>query len=182
MKNSANKGVPTSVIIRQAINPADMTAAKKCFEAYTKWLDEDISFQNYTEELSGLPGKYSSPSGALLLAVDSTSGEILGCIAMRPLSLESHYLRNRRPDARYCEVKRLFVYPEARGKRVARLLVREVLRRAEEQQYDEALLDTMAKMQAAVRLYASEGFEETSPYYYNPLNGALYMSKRLSGV
>ncbi|KAK7438170.1 hypothetical protein Landi51_11823 [Colletotrichum acutatum] len=182
MQNPAIQDVPMSVILRQATGPTDMTAARKCLEAYTQWLDEDISFQNYTQELSDLPGKYSLPSGALLLAVDSTSGNILGCIAMRPLRIEPTYLLNRQPDARYCEIKRLFVYPEARGKQVARLLIHEVLRRAEEQGYDEALLDTMAKMEAAVRLYASEGFQETSPYYYNPLNGALYMSKRLSKV
>ncbi|KAI3543300.1 hypothetical protein CSPX01_06296 [Colletotrichum filicis] len=180
MRNPAIQDVPTPVIVRQATGAADMTAAKKCFAAYTEWLDEDISFQNYAEELKDLPGKYSPPSGALLLAVDSTSRNILGCIAMRPLHLESRYLLDRRPDARYCEVKRLFVYPEARGKQVARLLVCEVLRRAEEQGYDEALLDTMTKMQAAIGLYASEGFKETSPYYHNPLNGAMYMFKRLS--
>ncbi|KAK1457766.1 transcriptional regulator [Colletotrichum melonis] len=180
MQNPAIQGVPRSVVLRQATDPADMTAARKCFEAYTEWLNEDISFQNYAEELNDLPGKYAPPSGALLLAVDSTGRNILGCIAMRPLHLESHYLLNRRPDARYCEIKRLFVYPEARGKQVARLLVCEVLRRAEEQGYDEVLLDTLAKMQAAVRLYASEGFKETSPYYHNPLNGAMYMSSRLS--
>lgn len=179
MQNSAIQDVPMPVILRQAAGAADMTAARKCFEAYTEWLDEDISFQNYAEELNDLPGKYSPPSGALLLAVDSISRNILGCIAMRPLRLESRYLLNRRPHARYCEIKRLFVYPEARGNQVARLLVREVLRRAEEQGYDEALLDTMTKMHAAIRLYASEGFKETSPYYHNPLNGAMYMSKRL---
>ncbi|KAK1658269.1 acyl-CoA N-acyltransferase [Colletotrichum godetiae] len=180
MQEPESNDPPTAVILRQATNPADIAASRKCFEAYTKWLDEDISFQNYAEELSGLPGKYSPPSGALLLAIDSMNGNILGCIAMRPIRLDSRYLLNRQSDARYCEIKRLFVYPEARGKRVSRLLVREVLRRAEEQGYDEAVLDTMTKMQAAIKLYASEGFEETSPYYYSPLNGALYMSKRLS--
>lgn len=72
---------------------------------------------------------------------------------MRPIRLGPEYLVNRRAGARFCEMKRLFVYPEARGRQVSRALVMEAVRRAAAEGCDEMLLDTMARMQAeAVRI------------------------------
>lgn len=179
-KRSSPGKQATSLVLRQAATPADLAEVKKCFQAYTEWLNEDITFQNYAAEFEGLPGKYAPPSGALLLALDKTTDQVLGCIALRPIQLEEQYLSQRRPETRYCEIKRLFVYPEARGRQVSRTLVREVLRIAEEEGYHEVLLDTLAKMQPAVKLYKSEGFEETEPYTVNPLAGVIYFSRKLN--
>ena len=41
--------------------------------------------------------------------------------------------------------------------------------------YSAVLLDTLDDMEAARELYASLGFEETAPYYYNPIPGAHYL-------
>ncbi|CAH0041335.1 unnamed protein product [Clonostachys rhizophaga] len=176
---SKDRKQPAAVTIRQASEPGDIDEVRKCFQVYTTWLDEDISFQNFDAEFQGLPGKYAPPSGALLLALDSNTGAILGCVAMRPLHLEQQYLSQRQFDAPLCEMKRLFVYPEARGRQVSRALVREVVKRAAEAGYDEILLDTLGKMQAAINLYISEGFEETAPYTFNSLEGAMFFTKKL---
>ena len=45
--------------------------------------------------------------------------------------------------------------------------------------YSVILLDTLDDMEAARELYASLGFEETAPYYYNPIPGAHYLLARL---
>jgi ribosomal protein S18 acetylase RimI-like enzyme len=170
---------PTSVTVRQASSASDIAAVKACFEAYTEWLDEDISFQNYAAELAGLPGKYAAPAGALLLAVDEASGEVLGCVAMRPIDLEVEYrTTERRNRRRYCEMKRLYVYPKARGRNVARMLINEVMRIAMEQGYDEVLLDTLLKMGPAIKLYRTEGFVEIEPYYHSTLDGVKYFAKK----
>jgi len=42
------------------------------------------------------------------------------------------------------------------------------------------LLDTLDDMEAARGLYASLGFEEIPPYYYNPIPGAHYLKVDLS--
>ena len=170
---------PAPFVIRQATGSADLAAVRACFNAYTAWLNEDIAFQNYAAELDGLPGKYAGPSGALLLAVDTSTSSILGCVAMRPLNMDPEFLLSRRKQAQYCELKRLFVYPEARGRQVSRALLREAVSRAEKAGYHEVLLDTMAKMQAAIKLYVSEGFERTLPYNSSPLDGVMYFTRIL---
>lgn len=169
----------SAILVRQATSSADLASVVECFKAYTAWLDEDLTHQNYAAELNGLPGKYASPAGALLLAVDSTTDAVLGCIAFKPLNLEPAYLQSRSKGLRYCELKRLFVYPEARGRRVAKTLLVEAQRRARDEAYDEMLLDTLSRMTAAINLYKSEGFAEVEPYNSSPLQGTLYFAKRL---
>ena len=44
------------------------------------------------------------------------------------------------------------------------------------------LLDTLDDMESARELYATLGFEEVPPYYYNPLPGAHYLRARLDHV
>jgi ribosomal protein S18 acetylase RimI-like enzyme len=166
------------ISIRQATTPDQLSAVAACFRAYVEWLGEDISFQNYESELKSLPGKYSDPAGALLLATDSDTGQVLGCIALRPVDVSADY-RDDGSQRRYSELKRLFVYPEARGRRVARALIREAVGRAREQGYDEVVLDTLARMTAAIGLYKSEGFQEVGAYYHNPLSGVVYMGMSL---
>ncbi|PFH59832.1 hypothetical protein XA68_11850 [Ophiocordyceps unilateralis] len=164
--------------IRPADWPADLNGVRACFSAYIEWLGEDLTFQDYGGEWDGLPGKYAPPAGALLLAVDG-GDRILGCVAVRPLELGPDLIGGRRRDLGVCEMKRLFVYPEARGRGLSRLLVRHAVRKAEEAGYHEMLLDTLPRMHVAIGLYASEGFVTAEPYYHSPLPGTIYMAKRL---
>ncbi|TQW01101.1 acetyltransferase [Cordyceps javanica] len=168
----------STVLIRQAASPEDLAAVMECFHAYTEWLDEDLSHQNYASELAGLPGKYAPPTGSLLLAVDSESGATLGCVALRSLELPSSHPKAK-PGHRCAEMKRLFVYPESRGRRVAKKLLLELLQRAKDQGYKEVFLDTLARMEAAISLYKSEGFVEAEAYNNSPYVGMVYLSKSL---
>lgn len=170
---------PTPVIIRPA-NSTDLPAIKACFQEYTDWLDEDISFQNYSEEFANLPGKYAPPTGGLILAVDGPSGDVLGCIAFRALNLDDDFVQSRQGGGvRSCELKRLYVYPKARGRQVARKLIQQAIKAAAQNGYDKMFLDTLPKMQPAIGLYKSEGFTLTQPYYYSPLDGVLFFSRPL---
>jgi ribosomal protein S18 acetylase RimI-like enzyme len=45
--------------------------------------------------------------------------------------------------------------------------------------YSVMLLDTLDEMEAARELYATLGFEEVAPYYYNPIPGAHYLKVQL---
>ncbi|KAJ6588751.1 acyl-CoA N-acyltransferase [Mycena capillaripes] len=175
---------PQFHILPAHASDAHLTVAKSLFTAYTTWLDLDLTFQNYAAELAALPGAYAPPSGALLLAFDTDSKSTpLGVIALRPLTPTADFRTSdgASGSVRYCELKRLYTVPEARGKGVARALVREALTIARGVGYQVALLDTLKKMEAAKGLYASEGFVETGKYYDTPLEDTVFMEKKLDG-
>jgi putative acetyltransferase len=154
------------IIIRQAENEADISAAREIFREYEAWLGLDLCFQGFEDELKNLPGKYSPPQGRLHLA--SLGDEVAGCIALRPL------------EPGICEMKRLFVRDNFRGERVGQQLIDGVLTAAREIGYERMRLDTFPpKMGKAVQLYRAYGFNEIEPYYDNPNPGVLFMELKL---
>lgn len=54
----------------------DLENIKILFEEYTSSLGIDLTFQNYAEELSNLPGKYAKPGGRLYIAYFGGFAEI----------------------------------------------------------------------------------------------------------
>lgn len=84
----------------------------------------------------------------------------------------------RHTDTR-CEMKRLYVRPQARGLHLGDALVAELIARAKRSGYEEMVLDTLAPMQAAIARYKKHGFTEREAYYYNPMEDVLYMKKKL---
>ncbi|WP_338015456.1 GNAT family N-acetyltransferase [Dyella acidiphila] len=137
------------------------------FQEYAAGLGVDLSFQRFDDELGGLPGKYAAPAGCLLLA---WHGELpVGCIALR------------RIDDGTCEMKRLYVRPQARGEALGRRLVLRLCEEARTAGYARICLDTLATMASAQALYASLGFVPIAPYVYNPLPGTKFMALELGG-
>jgi ribosomal protein S18 acetylase RimI-like enzyme len=137
----------------------EIEAARALFRALAKWyLDDfqiDVEFQGFGQEVRDLPGHYAPPKGELLLAYD-VSASPLGCIAVRPF------------EGGTCEIKRLYVRPEARGAGVGRALAVAILAVARELGYERAVLDTASFMTSAAKLYESLGFVDIPPYYDNP--------------
>jgi ribosomal protein S18 acetylase RimI-like enzyme len=150
-------------------DPAAIEAARGIFREYASGLGIDLCFQGFDAELAGLPGDYASPQGALLLA--TVDGALAGCGAMRPFPGAD--------DANACEMKRLYVRPAFRRFGLGRLLAQALMDRATAAGHSAMLLDTLDDMEAARGLYASLGFEEVPPYYYNPIPGAHYLRARL---
>ncbi len=143
----------------------DLKQVKVLFQEYAESLGFDLCFQDFEEELRSLPGNYSPPHGALLLAKED--GELTGCVAVRPLSSE------------VCEMKRLYVRLERRGKRIGRELAKAIIGKARKAGYKAMRLDTVPSMKEAIRLYESLGFQPTQPYCHNPLPGAMYFQLKL---
>jgi ribosomal protein S18 acetylase RimI-like enzyme len=142
--------------------PSDLEDVKRLFRAYVDWLAIDLSYQGFEEELAGLPGKYAPPSGALLLA-KSEHGETLGCVALRPFD-----------DTGSCEMKRLYVLPEARGLGVGAVLVDHIISCAQSAGYTDMKLDTLPTMTGAIKLYKQAGFEEIPAYYDTPIKETVF--------
>lgn len=151
--------------IRPARIPADLDLVRQLFREYAESLGLDLSFQGFDEELSSLPGKYAAPRGRVLLAWQDE--EPVGCVALRPLGDGA------------CEMKRLYVRPNARGMRLGQALARRICDDARQAGYTRICLDTLSSMTAAVGLYTSLGFHPIPPYVFNPLPGAMYFGRDL---
>ncbi len=76
-------------------------------------------------------------------------------------------------------MKRLRVDGDSRGLGLGRVLARAALDEARAIGYTVMGLDTAAEMVAAISLYQSLGFTETTPYTHCQLAGAMFMVKRL---
>ena len=148
--------------------PQDIAEAAVLFREYADWLGIDLSFQGFEAELASLPGKYAPPTGELMLA-HAPAGDVLGCVAMRPLA-----------GGAVCEMKRLYVRPAARGLGIGAALVEAIIGCAQDLGYAEMRLDTLAGMQEAFALYKRFGFIEIPAYYHNPVPGTVYLGKQLT--
>lgn len=153
--------------IRPVRSPPGIVAVRDLIREYVSWLDIDIATKGFEAELPHFPGRYSPPSGDLLLA-QSNSGEALGCVCLQPLDL---------PGA--CEVKRLYVRPAARGMGLGRALATSAVEHASTLGYSEVMLDTLPRMTSAIAIYRSLGFVPASPYWNNMVPGIVYFGKTL---
>lgn len=152
--------------LTQATTPTDIQQARTLFQEYEASLGIDLCFQNFNQELAGLPGDYAPPRGRLLLAREFD--RVMGCVALRP---------HDRPDGpATCEMKRLFVRPEYRARGLGRVLVEAIIEEARKLGYAYMRLDTLpGRMDRAIELYRSVGFVEIEPYYHSPVDNTKFM-------
>jgi putative acetyltransferase len=122
--------------------------------------------QGFDSELASLPGDYAPPDGMLVLATNN--GQSAGCVALHTLAPE------------ICEMKRLYVRSQFRGKGLGRELAEKIIAEARQLGYQKLRLDTVEPvMKTAVAMYRQLGFREIPPYRPNPIEGALYMELQL---
>lgn len=141
---------------------------KELFDEYTDMLikgdssfQEYLTIQNYDEELNNLKNKYGLPNGRLYLAY--YDNELAGCIGLKKI------------DDKNCEMKRLYVRPNFRGKRIGDFLVKSIIKDAKEIGYSYMLLDTLPFLQNAIHMYKKYGFYEISSYNNSPMDTSIYM-------
>lgn len=156
------------VIVRDAVDPADLDAVRGLLGTYRDefgpTVRENLRLQNFDAELDALPGRYTGPAGALLLA--TVDARPAGCVALRDLG------------GGVCEMKRLYIDPSARSLGLGKRLVAAILDRAEALGYRRMVLDSTPEMSRAVALYRSFGFEEVEPY--GESSHALFFAKDLA--
>jgi len=127
---------------------------------------EYLAMQDFDHECQHLAEKYGPPGGRLYLAWEE--GRAAGCVGLKAL------------DSERCEMKRLYVRPAFRGRRIGTLLARQVIRDAEEAGYRAMLLDTFPSLREALALYQKLGFYEIPRYSDSPIAGTVYLQLDLS--
>jgi ribosomal protein S18 acetylase RimI-like enzyme len=150
----------------QAESHAQIAQTRELFLEYAESLGFSLCFQNFDQELAGLPGDYAPPDGRLLLA--EYEGQLAGCVALHKLEPE------------ICEMKRLYLRAKFRGKGLGCALAETIIAEARAIGYRRMRLDTVEPvMKDAVAMYRRLGFKEIPPYRANPIAGALYMELEL---
>ena len=154
------EAIAIMVKIVQAITEESIENAKTLIREYAESLEFDLGFQNFDQEMGDFPGEYALPKGRLYIAMDKN--QPVGCVALRDLG-----------DG-ICEMKRLYVIPNYRGRHIGRLLAKTVIKAAGELGYERIRLDTIPSMRQANMLYTALGFKEITPYRFNPIEGAAF--------
>lgn len=144
-----------------AETPEHIDSTRVLFREYWESFGFTPCFQNFDREIDELPGKYAGPRGRLALAV--IDGSAAGCVAIRPI------------DDERCELKRLYVRTEHRGKGVGLTLLKWAIAAALSCGYKEMLADTMPVMERALDMYDRIGFERADAYDDEPTEGAIYL-------
>ena len=163
--------------IRLATSAGDIEHARELMRNYARWTEIDLCFQNFEGELAALPGKYSAPEGGLWLAEMESTATLVGASKSPPVGV----VAVRALADSTCELKRLWVEPEAKGTGLGRALARTAIAFARDAGYAEMKLDTLKnRMPAAIELYRSLGFVDAEPYTHNPEPDVLFMTLKLS--
>jgi GNAT superfamily N-acetyltransferase len=110
------------------------------------------------------PEQLNAPNGSFLVGYED--GVAICCGGLKRL------------DAEACELKRMYVIPDARGRGVARLLLSALEDRARALGYVIARLDTGPKQQGARGLYQSAGYVAIANFNANPI-ATFFGEKRL---
>ncbi len=142
---------------------SEYVAAANLFREYAEWLNIDLSFQHFKEELGDLESMYAPPGGTVILCKDSDS--YIGCVA----------IRLHAPGI--AELKRMYVQPGNRHLGVGQELLSRAIQFATDAGYHRIRLDTLDTMLPAMRLYEKNGFTRIPAYYHNPESNAVYYEK-----
>ena len=160
-----------AALIRIAAWPQDEDIARTLLRNYAAHLaggPASICIADYGQELANLSTVWSLPKGVLLLA--NLAERPAGCVAIK--------VRHDREGA--CEMKRLWVEPDARGHSLGRQLAEAAIGWARDFGAHTLLLDTVpAAMPQAAALYGALGFTETVRHNSNPVAGLQFLQLRL---
>jgi putative acetyltransferase len=143
----------------------EYNAAIRLFKEYAAWLDIDLGFQHFDEELQDLKQMYNAIEGGIILCKEE--GSFIGCVAIR------------KKEEKIAELKRMYVQPAHQHEGIGKKLLEQAIELACHCQYDYIRLDTLNHMLPAINLYKKYGFYLIEAYYHNPIATAVYFEKKL---
>ncbi|MEP7238676.1 MAG: GNAT family N-acetyltransferase [Ferruginibacter sp.] len=134
------------------------------FKEYAAWLNIDLGFQHFEEELKELKTMYGLPGGGIILC--EVDNKFIACVAVRKI------------DNKTAELKRMFVQPAYQRHGIGKILLEKAIELAIAEKYSYIRLDTLNYMTSAISLYRQYGFYEIPAYYHNPNTTAVYFELR----
>lgn len=152
-------------MIRIALSQDDFNYAAQLFREYANWLNVDLDFQHFDDELSSLSTMYGPPYGRLFLY--HLHHQHVACVAVRKI------------DEGVAELKRMYVLEPFRNKGIAKSLLQSAVEFAKAAGYECIRLDTLSTMTPAMNLYTKYGFKKIDAYYDNPIETAVYFELKL---
>lgn len=138
----------------------EYSSAALLFKEYAAWLNIDLSFQHFDEELAALKIMYRKPEGGIILCKEGN--EFIGCVAVRKI------------DSNIAELKRMYIKPAFQKQGIGVVLLQKAVEFARARNYSTIRLDTLNYMIPAINLYKKYGFYEIPAYYNNPNETAVY--------
>jgi putative acetyltransferase len=140
-------------------------AAAGLFKEYAAWLNIDLGFQHFNEELRHLKEMYNNHDGGIILCKEEQA--FIGCVAVR------------KKEQHIAELKRMYVQPAHQQKGIGKNLLQQAILLAKNCNYNYIRLDTLDHMIPAITLYKKYGFYQIEAYYHNPEPAAVYFEKKL---
>jgi len=104
---------------------------------------------------------YAATNGGIVLC--KKDNDFIGCSAIRKI------------DTTSCELKRMWVQLPYQKLGIGETLLKECIALAKKLNYKEIRLDTLKRLQPAIKLYKKYNFIETEAYYKNPNSDVVYM-------
>jgi GNAT superfamily N-acetyltransferase len=142
--------VTGSLVVEVRREPFDGPVAAPLLTALDAELDQRYAGEGIPPP-SHDPGDYVPPRGLFVVAY--LDGEPVGCGGVKP-----------GPEAGTGEVKRMYVAPRARGRRIAQRVLEELEGWARGAGLHRLVLETGTEQPEAVRLYERLGWTPTAPF------------------
>jgi GNAT superfamily N-acetyltransferase len=143
-----------SEVIEARTVPSDRSPATELVEAMVAEVSRFYGRIDVPGAPSATPADFSPPGGAFIVLFDAGIAVAGGGV--------------KRLDDDACEIKRMYVVPEARGRGLARRLLDELEDAARGLGYRIARLDTGPQQPHAQRLYESAGYAAIGNFNANP--------------
>jgi GNAT superfamily N-acetyltransferase len=151
------------MIVFMATTESDYDTFARLVREYIGWCRDSykeaewfmrLTHQWLEHEFEDLAVSYGPPNGRAFLACHES--QICGCGAYHKLTDE------------VCEMKRLFIPVQFRGKGYGRKLCEVILQSAKDDQYKLMRLDTADFLTQAIAMYETFGFRPCAPYNAHP--------------